>query len=244
MSTGGPNYANLYLTGRIQPGHPMFAELDRMYGPTPEGKRLTKFNEDNTVYLDGLQRLGPAQLDMIMRTEGIMYTGNPDDRIMKISTIRAFRDRAEETNLSSMTNEEKDAYFVTKRAQQDIELASQKKVMELQGGTDQAKITQHIDKAAQIRERREKYLRDRQVQRDLHNRQMQEQGDASAARAGTFVHPLAAPSKEQTPPAPQVDEQATGPVKTAEESAPAAPTPEAKAPEATKAKTKKATKKK
>ena len=91
MSTGdGPNYVQLYLEGRIQPGHEMFDELHRMYGPTPEGKRRWQAQVEDEVTKDGLNTLNIDGLNSIISSEKIAVTDGAD-RNEKIRTIRKSR---------------------------------------------------------------------------------------------------------------------------------------------------------
>lgn len=181
----GVDYPALYLNDQIHEGHPMFEDLHRMYGPTPEGQRLQKFWDQNDMYLDSLERQGPGQLDMIMNQEGVTYTGDVFDRIKKIQTIRKHRDDVEETMLDGMDKAGQIDYLAKKKAKQEMELASRLKLAE-----DQPVIQKKIGKARALAIQREKYIADRQKQRDEHRRLAQAQGDMAAARAGNFQHPL------------------------------------------------------
>lgn len=184
----GVDYSALYLNDQIHEGHPMFAELNRMYGPTPEGQKLQKFWDQNEMYLDGLERAGPGTLDMIITQEGVSYAGDVYDRIRKIQEIRKHRDTVEQDLLSGMDESGRVEFLAKKKAKQDQELASRRKLAE-----DQPVVQKKIDKAEAKAAKRAEYIANRQKQKDEHRRLAQAQGDQVAARAGTFVHPLAPP---------------------------------------------------
>lgn len=110
----GPEYERLYLNDQLSEDHPEYARYHAMYKDSPAGKRLTEFKQQNKQMADGLNGKTPAQLDLIIRDESVMFTGQFDDRIGKIMAIRKHRISVEKEKIREMTPEQRKEYLAQK----------------------------------------------------------------------------------------------------------------------------------
>lgn len=106
-----PNLDHLYLHDMIGPDHPAYQHMKDRYAGTPEGKRIEGFREENAKYRDGLQGATLNKLDNLINSEGVLYTGDPADRISKIRAVRLHRSRIEDEKIKRMTPAERKVYL-------------------------------------------------------------------------------------------------------------------------------------
>ncbi|MBX4215409.1 hypothetical protein KW797_00440 [Candidatus Parcubacteria bacterium] len=188
LGNGGPDFDYVFLSGQMAPGHQAFEELSRKYSQTPQGQRLIRFHQQNAQFKDELPARNMAQLDSIIRNEGVIYNGERDDRIGKIIIIRAHRVEAEKEKLSAMTPEERVAYLAEK-TEQEKDFLSEQQRQELQEQKAAAeRLIERKKKVSDFEKKRLEALEKRDQQRKAN----QEFLDAEQAKRSNAINPVAA----------------------------------------------------
>lgn len=183
----GPDFDHVFLTGQMGPTHPEYERMVKMYGDSPEGKRILQARKEDETFLDGLEREGPAQLDQLIRHEGVNYTGSIEDRLAKIHAIRWHRKQQEQELLDGMSAEEKDMYLKDKNANQARETSARNQANRQSERED---VKHKLDKAKALKQRKDDYLSERAIRKEEHRQHEHDQAAQAAARTGNPLPPL------------------------------------------------------
>ncbi len=183
--SGGPNIDQTFLNEQIGPEDPRYAQLCERYKDTPQGARIIRFHKENAKFQDGLPSKTMSQIDSLITKESVQYTGERNDRISKITAIRANRVEQEKEKLKEMTPEEREEYLKEKDVPKEDPNAKEEE-------EEKRRVAQReADRKAKLsafEKERLKRLREREENKKKNNEFL----DAEALRSSGSANPTAA----------------------------------------------------
>ena len=187
MRNNGPDFERNYLNGNMSPDNPEFKRMHAMYKDTPEGKVLEEYRKENAEREDGLESKNYSQMQQIIRDEFIPYNGKPDDRISMVRAIRRYRDGVLKEQMENMTDEELQQFQIHRNANKAKVEAKQ---FEKRAEEDKAPNQQKMDRADEIKMRREKFLSARDNQNKIRSINQYNQAVEVNKRQGKPLPPV------------------------------------------------------